>query len=217
MTRWVESPDGGRARGPAGLAGAWVEILLRPRRFFRDGVAPGDQAAGLTFAVAVTLVYLGTRYAFTPGAIPDLAGGPVLSGALALAAAGLVVAPVVLHLVAAIQTLALVLTVPDRAGVGETVQVLAYATAPCALAGLPFEPLGLVCALYGAGLLVVGIGVVHGTTLSRATVAAAVPAVLVFGYAFGGLYAVESMVGVDFAGGPVAEPAPMVAEPEPII
>lgn len=197
MTQWVENPVGGRARGPAGLARAWVEVLVRPRRFFRNGVAPGDQAPGLTFAVVVTLVYVGTRYALVPGTAPVFGGRPLLSAALALAAVGLVVAPLVLHLVAALQTLLLVPTVPDRAGVSQTVQVVAYATAPCALAGLPFEPLRLACALYGAGLLALGVSVVHEAALPRAAVAAALPAVVVFGYAFGGLFAAEAVLGIE--------------------
>lgn len=197
MTQWVETTAGGRARGPAGLARAWVEVLVRPRRFFHTGVAPGDQAAGLSFAVVVTIVYVGTRYLFRPDAAPVVDGRPLLSAAIALAAAGLVVAPVVLHLVAALQTLALVPTVPDRAGVSETVQVVAYATAPCALAGLPVEPLRLACALYGAGLLAVGTSVVHETTIPRAAIASALPAVVVFGYAFAGLSAAETVLGAE--------------------
>lgn len=194
MTQWVETPAGGRARGPAGLARAWVEVLVRPRRFFRVGIGPGDQAAGLTFAIAVTVAYLGTRLAFDPDGPSVVEGHPVLSGAVVLAAAGLVVAPVVLHLVAALQTLALVPTVPNRAGVSETVQVLAYATAPCALAGLPVQSLRLACGLYGAALLVVGISVVHRTSIRRAAVASALPAVLVFGYAFGAMAAGKTLM-----------------------
>jgi len=201
VTQWVQNPAGGRARGPTGVARAWVEVLVRPRRFFRNGVAPGDQAPGLTFAVAVTVAYVGTRYALVPGAAPVFGGRPLLSAALALAAAALVVAPLVLHLVAALQTLVLAATVPARGGVSETVQVVAYATAPCALAGLPFAPLRLACALYGAGLLVVGIGVVHEASLPRAALAAALPALVVFGYAFGGIFAAEAVFGVGLVDG----------------
>jgi hypothetical protein len=103
-----------------------------------------------------------------------------------LLAVGLLVAPATLHLAAAVQTLLLVAVVDDRAGVSETVQTVAYATAPCALAGLPVPEISACCALYGAFLLVVGLAEVHGTTLLRAAVAGAVPAALVFGYAFGG-------------------------------
>lgn len=191
VTRWVENPGGGRARGPLGLARAWIEVIVRPRRFFRNGVAPGDQAAGLTFAVLVTVAYLGGKYALVPGTAPVLGGRPLLSAGLAIAAAGLVVAPIALHLVAALQTVLLIPVVPERAGVSETVQVIAYATAPCALAGIPVPALRLACALYGTGLLVVGIGVVHDTSVSRSAVATALPAIVVFGFAFGGLSALR--------------------------
>ncbi|WP_336023127.1 YIP1 family protein [Halobellus salinisoli] len=187
MTTWVENPSGGRERGPRGLARAWVEVLLRPEQFFRNGVAPGDQAPGLVFAVAVAVAYAIGLFAFVPGRIPSLAGGRVVSAVVALAVVALVIAPAVLHLTAALQTVILILAVRDRAGISETVQVIAYATAPCAVAGIPSPWLRFACALYGTALLVVGLRAVHGTTTTRAVVAAAVPAALLFGTAFGGI------------------------------
>lgn len=200
MTTWVENPRGGRDRGPRGLARAWVEVLVRPRRFFRNGVAPGDQAPGLAFAVAVALVYVGTLLgsgaATVPSTLPVIGGTGALATAFVVLAVALVVAPGTLHLVAALQTILLLLVVPDRAGVSETVQTLAYATAPCAVAGLPVPELRAACALYGAGLLVVGLAEVHGTSLVRAAVAGALPAALVFGYAFGGARAIGAVAGL---------------------
>ena len=187
MTTWVENPSGGRERGPRGLARAWFEVLLRPRQFFRNGVAPGDQAPGLVFAVIVAFGYTVGLFAFVPDRIPSLAGGQVVSAAIALALVALVIAPAALHLTAALQTVLLILAVRDRAGVSETVQVIAYATAPCVAAGVPSPWLRLACALYGAGLLVVGLREVHRTTTMRAFAAAAVPAILLFGSAFGGI------------------------------
>jgi hypothetical protein len=143
MTQWVERPEGGRDRGPVAVARAWLEVLVRPRRFFRTGVAPGDQAPGLVFAAVVVLAEEGVRFALVPGAFPVFAGQPLASAVLALAVAAVLVTPAVLHLTAALVTVELaVLTrlagfAPDRGGVGETVQVLAYAAAPCALAGVP--------------------------------------------------------------------------------
>lgn len=197
MTTWVENPTGGRDRGPRGLARAWVEVLVRPRRFFVNGVAPGDQAPGLVFAVAVTLVYLGSRFALDPASVPTFGGRPYVSAALVLAAAGLIVAPAVLHLTAALQTILLMVSVRDRAGVSETVQVLAYATAPCALAGLPVPGLRVACAAYGSVLLVVGMSIVHDVSVARAALVVAVPGVVVFGYAFGGLFALETVTGLE--------------------
>lgn len=197
MTTWVENPAGGRDRGARGLARAWVEVITRPRRFFTNGVAPGDQAPGLVFAVSVTLVYLGTRFLLDPSSTPVFGGRPYVSALLVLAAAGLIVAPAVLHLTAALQTVLLILSVRERAGVSETVQVIGYATAPCALAGLPFPKLRVACAAYGFVLLVVGMSVVHDVSLPRAALVVAVPGMIVFGYAFGGLFALEAITGLE--------------------
>ncbi|PSP98280.1 hypothetical protein BRC89_08040 [Halobacteriales archaeon QS_4_70_19] len=205
MTTWVEEPEGGRARGPVGLARAWVEVLARPRRFFENGVAPGDQAPGLVFAVAVTLVHVAVRGAFTPDIFPVYGSRPLLSALFTFVVTGLLVAPVLLHLTAAVQTLLLRPFVRERAGVSETVQVVAYAAAPGVFAGLPVPGIRLAAALYGATLLVVGLAVVHDTSLPRAAAASVVPSLLVFGYAFGGLPASEALTGVDVVPDPRAE------------
>jgi hypothetical protein len=192
MTTWVEDPEGGRARGPTGLARAWVEVMVRPRRFFQNGIAPADQAPGLVFGVLVALTAAATRLwtGDLPKLPPFVPEAGVLRAVLVLLAVGLFVAPATFHLAAAIETLGLVLVAPSRGGVSETVQLIAYATAPCLLAGVPWAPLRVVCCLYGATLLVVGTSVRHDTSLVRASLAAALPAVLVFGYGFGGLTAV---------------------------
>jgi hypothetical protein len=202
VTTWVENPEGGRARGPVGLARAWVEVLTRPRRFFENGVAPADQAPGLVFAITVTLVHVALRGALVPDFFPVYLGRPVMSAVFTFLVAGLFVAPVLLHLTAAVQTVLLRPFVPDRAGVSETVQVVAYASAPGVFAALPVPGLRLAAALYGAVLLIVGLAVVHGTSMARAAAAAAVPALLVFGYAFGGIPAFETLTGVDVAPDP---------------
>jgi len=194
MTQWVEDPAGGRERGPAALARAWVEVLVRPRRFFERGVAPGDQAPGLVFAMTVVLVEETTRFALVPDAVPTLGGRPALSALFGLALAVLFVAPAVLHLTAALQTVLLMTVVPERAGISETVQTIAYATAPCVFAGVPSPTLRAVLTAYGAVLFVVGLRTVHGTDYVRATLAGALPAALVFGYAFRGFAALQELV-----------------------
>lgn len=192
VTTWVDEPGGGRARGPRGLARAWVEVLVRPRRFFRHGVAAGDQAPGLSFAMVVVAVEEATRLALVPGAVPALAGGRLPAALLVVGLATVLVAPLGLHLVAGLQTLVLRALVAERAGVGQTVQVVAYATAPCALSGVPWPALRFACAAYGTWLLVVGLAVVHGTSRWRAAAAAVVPAAIVFWYGFrGGLAALD--------------------------
>jgi hypothetical protein len=187
VTTWVETPTGGRDRGPRGILRAWLEVLVRPRQFFTTGVAPGDQAPGLVFAVVVAVVYTAGLFAFVPERIPSWALGPGVSAALALAAVSLVLAPATLHLTAALQTVLLIVAVPDRAGVSETVQVIAYAAAPCVAAGVPVPALRAGCALYASALLVIGLREVHDTTTARAVLVAAIPAVLLFGTVFGGI------------------------------
>jgi hypothetical protein len=200
MTQWIEDSTGGRDRGPVALVRAWFEVLTRPRRFFERGVAPGDQAPGLVFASVVVLVEEASRFA-----VVDLASRGVLStgpfpypligdlgpleSLLALLAVVVFVAPAMLHLTAALQTLLLAPFAPDRGGVSQTVQVIAYATAPCVLAGLPFPELRVACALWGSALYVVGTSVIHDLSLPKATLLGAVPALLVFGYAFRGVAA----------------------------
>jgi hypothetical protein len=187
VTTWVANPEGGRDRGIRGIARAWIEVLLRPRQFFRHGVAPGDQAPGLVFAVVVAAVYTVGLFAFDPGRIPSLAASPIVSAGIALALVALLVAPAALHLTASLQTVILILTVRNRGGISETVQVIAYASSPCVVAGVPHPVLRFICALYGFVLLVIGLREVHGTTTVRAVLTGAVPAALLFGSAFGGI------------------------------
>ncbi|MFB6171845.1 MAG: YIP1 family protein [Haloarculaceae archaeon] len=202
MTQWVETPRGGRARGPTGLVRAWAEVLVRPRQFFRVGVAPGDQGPGLAFAAVVVLVEEATRFALVAGAAPVFAGRPLASAALALAIAVVLITPAVLHLTAALETILLAALTwladfaPDRGGVSETVQVLAYAAAPCVLAGLPVPGIRVLCAGYGSVLLVVGLAEVHDLTVPRAVVAALPAAVLVFGYGFRAFGAGATLLGL---------------------
>lgn len=194
VTTWVEEPHGGRDRGPRALVRAWAEVLVRPRRFFRNGVAPGDQAPGLTFAASVALAVLLERLLLDPASLPQIGAGPVLSTLLLLLLVGLVLAPATLHLTAALQTVLLILLVPDRGGISQTVQVIAYASAPCALAGIPVPALRVVCAAYGAVLLVVGLAEVHETALPRAALAGVIPSAALFGYGFGGFAAGEAVL-----------------------
>ncbi|MDZ7702125.1 MAG: YIP1 family protein [Halobacteriales archaeon] len=189
MTSWVESPGGGRDRGPRGVLRAWVEVLTRPRRFFAHGVSAGDQGPGLTFLMAVVAFEEVTRLLLVPEAVPALVGGRWLSFALVVGLATLLVAPLGLHLVGAAQILLLRPLVAERAGVSQTVQVLAYAAAPCALAGVPEPTIRVACAAYGTALLVIGLATVHGTGYARAAVAGAIPAAAVFGYGFRGVAA----------------------------
>ena len=206
MTQWVENTTGGRERGPTAVARAWAEILARPRRFFRTGVAPGDQAPGLIFASLVVLVEeasrflvveLASRGVVSTGPFPYPAIGGFSPGIAALAVLGIIVfvTPATVHLTAALQTLLLVPVADERGGVSETVQVMCYAMAPCVFAGLPVPELRVLVTAWGAALYVVGTAVVHRLSVPRAAVVAVVPAAIVFGYGFRGFDAVATLAG----------------------
>lgn len=194
VTQWVENPAGGRERGPVALARAWIEVVLRPRRFFDAAVAPGDQAPGLVFAAVVVAIEEAVRFLLVADAYPVIAGRPLVSGVFWLLIAVVLIMPAALHLTAALQTLLLLAFVEERAGVSETVQILAYASAPCVFAGVPSPELRLACCLYGAILFVVGIARVHEVSLPTAVLVAAVPALVVFGYGFRGVLAAETLL-----------------------
>jgi hypothetical protein len=174
---------------------AWVEILLRPWRFFETGIAPGDQAPGLVFMAVVVFVEEGSRFAVVelaergrlslgPFSYPVIGDLEPLMAVLALVAIVVFVAPAVLHLTAALQTLLLAAFAPDRGGISETVQVIAYATAPCVFVGVPVPEVRIVCGLWGAGLYCYGMATIHNLSPVRAVVACVVPASLLFGYGF---------------------------------
>jgi len=204
VTQWVESTGTGRDRGPVAIVQAWAEVLRRPRRFFRTGIAPGDQAPGLIFASLVVLVEelgrflvveLASRGVVSTGPFPYPAIGGFSPGVAVLALLGIIVfvAPITVHLTAAIQTLLLVPTAPDRGGISETVQVMCYAMAPCIVAGLPFPELRVLVTFWGAALYVVGTAVVHELSLPKALAVGAVPAAILFGYGFRGFDALATL------------------------
>lgn len=194
MTQWVERTTGGRSRGIRALAAAWVDVMTSPKRFFRTTVTPGDQAPGLLFVMGVVLVEEATRFLLVPGVTPTFANAPIASAIFVLGLSVLLVAPAALHLVAAVQTLLLIAFVEDRAGVSETVQVVAYAVAPCVFAGVPHPAVRVICALYGAILLALGISIRHTVSFPRAILLTVVPNALVFGYGFRGFAAMETLL-----------------------
>ncbi|WP_435346787.1 YIP1 family protein [Haloarchaeobius sp. HRN-SO-5] len=194
MTQWTENPEGGRARGPTGLARAWVEVLVRPRRFFDNGIAPADQAPGLVFAMTVVLVEEVVRFALVDDAYPVVAGSEPLSAALWLGVAVLLVTPAAVHLLAALQTVILIPFAKDRGGVSETVQVLCYATAPCVVAGVPNPTVRAVVGLWAMGLFVVGLSRRHHVHWQRALVLGAIPGGLAFGVGFRAFDAIGALL-----------------------
>jgi hypothetical protein len=185
VTQWVEQTGRGRERGPVALVRAWVEVLLRPDRFFRRRIAPGDQAPGLTFAAFVLLAAEATRIVTVPDAHPIVAEQPMASAVFWLLALVVVVMPAGIHLTAALQTLFLIGFVEERAGVSETVQVICYALAPLAFLGVPNVWVQCLVGLWASGLFVLGIAEVHDVPLWRAFGVAVVPVTLLVGYGFG--------------------------------
>lgn len=186
MTQWADESDRGRARGPVALGRAWVEVLLRPRQFFARKVAPGDQAPGLTFAATVVFVAEATRLVTVTDGYPVVAGQPLASAVFWLLALVVLVVPAGIHLTAAVQTVILIGTVEQRAGVSETVQVICYSLAPIAFLGLPSVPAQAAAVVWSGCLFVFGMATVHDISLPKTVVASAVPAVVLLGYGFGG-------------------------------
>lgn len=176
------------------LARAWYRVLVAPGRFFRERVVPGDQAPGLLFAMSVVLVAECTRAAFGDAAAAPIGSRSTLLGAFWIVAAVLFVTPAALHLIAAFQTALLIPLARDRAGVSETVQLLAYAGAPCALAGVPDVRVRAAAGLYATALLTIGISEVHRLRLGRSLLAGAIPAFLTYGLGFRAFDAITTLL-----------------------
>jgi hypothetical protein len=192
MTTWVE-PEGGRERGLEGLAKSFTQVLVNPVTFFEEAVSPGDQAPGLVFGMAVVLVAAATRLALEPADALAFPTADWLRVVLTVALLVLLVTPAAIHALSAVQTLALVVVAPSRAGVSETVQVIAYAAAPCVVTGLGVPVVTALAGLWAFALLVVGTRVVHDVSWLRAVLAAFAPGVLAFGAGFGAWPAVQTV------------------------
>jgi hypothetical protein len=167
-------------------------------------VAPGDQAPALTFAVAVAAVYALGWILSDPSVIPGIVVSVPVSAAILFLLVVVLVAPVGLHLTAAVATLSVILAsveydgglaLRDRGGVSETVQVVAYASSPMALAGPPIPELRVACGAYAAALLLIGFRTVHGTTSLRTLVAGVPPALLGYGVGYRVIAAVRTLFG----------------------
>lgn len=194
MTQWIENATGGRSWNPMTIIRSWLAVVITPREFFRTEIMPADQAPGLLFAVTVVLVEEAIRFALVDGGVPVFSGMPVLSALLALGVASMLIAPAVLHLVAALQTLLLIPFAPERGGISETVQVIGYATAPAIFVGIPVPEVRVVAAIYGATLLTMGIAIRHRVALARAVLLAAIPNAIIFGWGFRGFAAIETLL-----------------------
>jgi len=181
VTSWIADPEGGRARGPVRSLGWWIEALVRPRRLFRERRGARRSGPGADVRrrrrrrLRARLDRLGA------GVVPEIVVSVPVSAAILFLLVVVLVAPVGLHLTAAVATLSVILAsvefddgiaLRDRGGVSETVQVVAYASSPMALAGPPIPELRVVCGAYAAVLLLIGFRIVHGTTLLLRTLVA---------------------------------------------
>lgn len=194
----------GRARGPRGIVQAWIAVLTRPSQFFERGVVPGDQAPGLTFAAVIAGTFTLGWTVTEPAVVPGIAESVALSAVVVVLIVTALGAPVGLHLTAALATLSLLVasveTTPsvrlrDRGGVSETVQVIAYASAPMALAGPALPGLRILCGGYATLLLLIGLHTVHETPPLRTLVAGVPPALFGYGVGYRTVAAVRTVLG----------------------
>jgi len=189
-----------------------VRALARVDRGARPAASPFRERRGarrsgppaLTFAVAVAAAYALGWIVSEPGSspksscpFPSLRRRFCSSSWSCWSRRGL-------HLTAAVATLSVILAsvefddgiaLRDRGGVSETVQVVAYASSPMALAGPPIPELRVVCGAYAAVLLLIGFRIVHGTTLLRTLVAGVPPALLGYGVGYRVFAAVRTLIG----------------------
>ncbi len=206
VTKWVAQPSTDRdyihIRGLRGLAWAWGTVLITPRRFFQTAVSPGDQRAAIQFVGLITFCLVTGRLLTDPPSvfgysrIASSTHSIILTALILIGAACILIAPLVLHLAAAVATLTLHPLVSSRSGVSETVQVLAYAAAPGVFVAIPSPLVQLISTSYGAFLLILGLAIIHKTTLVRATFAGFLPVVFIFGWILGGLDAFTAVTGI---------------------
>jgi hypothetical protein len=181
-----------------------MEALVRPRRLFANGVARGDQAPALTFAIAVAAAFTLGWIAVDPSVIPGIVESVSLSAVVLFLVVVALAAPVGLHLTAAVATVSVIvasvefddgLSLRERGGVSETVQVVAYASSPMAFAGPPIPEVRVLCGAYATALLLIGFRTVHGTTPIRTLVAGLPPSVLGYGIGYRVIASIRALVG----------------------
>ncbi|MFW6448062.1 MAG: YIP1 family protein [Halobacteriota archaeon] len=187
-------PDEPNRRGPAdGTAVGivwrafelWGATLVFPWRVFPDRVRRGDQTPAMVLAVLVTGAWVAVRVVMDPDWYPVLGDSPRASVVIWALLLSVVVAPVAVHVLAAVVTVILLAVAPERAGVSESVQVVAFALAPAPLIATGVAEVQVAAALYGTGLLVYGLARVHRVSAERAMLAAVLPAYALFVLGFG--------------------------------
>lgn len=163
----------------------WGETLLTPWRVFPGGIRPGEQLPAIIVAILVTGAWVAVRVVVDPGSVPVLGNAPMVSVLIWAGLLAVVVAPLAVHVMAALATVVLIGIASDRAGVSETVQTVAFAMAPAPVLATGVAELQVLGTVYGSMLLVYGLASVHRISLERALLAAAVPAYVLFVIGFG--------------------------------
>lgn len=163
----------------------WLLAMFFPWRCFRHHVRPRDQSLAIVFAMSMVAVWAVVRALVGALSHPALGSGGWLSAAIWIVLRVVVVTPVALHLLAAVATVILVAVAPDRGGVSETVQVIAYSMAPVPLLSIELVGVQAVAALYGVILMWYGTRIVHRVPFERALLVVALPAYMLYAMGFG--------------------------------
>lgn len=171
----------------------WFVSLVMPWRAYRDHVAPRDQSRAARFAVGVTVLWAAMRAVAGTLSYPVLGGIELLS-AIVWVAVLIVALTVAVHLMTAIVTVLVLVLARDRGTVSETVQAVAFSLAPMVVVAVPVTAVQALATVWATLSMVYGIHIVHGLSLERSLLVAAVPAYLLFWMGFGGEAAVLDLL-----------------------
>ena len=163
----------------------WFTAIVAPWICFTDFITERDQTRAIGFIVLMVVFWQLMTVLLGEPSHPIIGNSPTVSLIVWTVLLALFVAPVAIHLLAFVTTLVLIAVVEERASVSETVQVLAYATAPVVFLPIPVVALQVAIGLYGSFILVYGLRVVHEISIWRALLAGIIPAYLLFGMGFG--------------------------------
>jgi hypothetical protein len=166
------------------LIDTWLKVMTKPRLFFREMMGESGQGEGLVFVMVLATVEEGSRLIWI--------GSEYIIIILGITV--FIATPILLHIVAAIQTILLRFVKKDRNGMSLTVKVICYSLSPCIFMGLTVPFLRVICAVYGWAILVIGIKEAHGVSMRNALLVTAIPSIIIFGYMLRGLLSIEALV-----------------------
>ena len=166
------------------LIDTWLKVMTKPHLFFGEMMEESGQGEGLIFVMVLVAIEEGSRLAWI-----GLEYSIIILGVTVFIAT-----PILLHIVAAIQTVLLRFVKKDRNEMSLTVKVICYSISPCVFMGLTVPFLRIICAVYGWLILVIGIKEAHGVSMRNALLVTAVPSIIIFGYMFRGLLSIEALI-----------------------